>query len=66
MGKPPRKSGEKRAVELAHKGMSVDEVLRRYRALGWTQQRIADECHVTRQTVSTWLREYGIEWERVA
>lgn len=51
---------------MAHKGLPVDEVLRRYQALGWTQQRIAEECHVSRQTVIAWLREYGIEWERVA
>lgn len=55
-----RLSGEKRAVEMAHRGRPVEEVLRTYHELGWTQGRIADELHVTRQTIIAWFREYGL------
>jgi hypothetical protein len=59
--RPQRKSGERRAVELAHKGRSVEDVLRGYHALGWTQGQIAEHLHVTRQTVIAWFKEVGIE-----
>jgi DNA-binding transcriptional regulator LsrR (DeoR family) len=57
---PYRQSGERRAVELAHKGRSVEDVLRGYNDLGWTQGRIAEELHVTRQTVIAWFKEFSI------
>jgi hypothetical protein len=61
MNQGRRLSGEKRAVEMAHRGRPVEEVLRTYHELGWTQGRIAEELQVTRQTVVAWFRLYGIQ-----
>lgn len=47
-------------MEMAHRGRPVEEVLRTYHELGWTQGRIADELQVTRQTVIAWFKEYGL------
>lgn len=54
-------SGERRAVELAHRGRPFEDVLRGYHELGWSQGRIAEELHVSRQTVIAWFKEVGIE-----
>lgn len=49
-----------RAVELAHLGKPVDEVLRGYNDLGWTQGQIADHLQISRVTVINWMREFEI------
>jgi len=47
-------------------GKSVEELLRGYRALGWTQQRIADELGVSRVTVNHWMAAIGLTTRRVS
>jgi CRP-like cAMP-binding protein len=57
---PQPLSATQELIEMRHR-LPVEELLRGYNSLGWTQQEIADKLGVSRLSVVRWFRRYGIE-----
>ena len=53
-------SATQELIEVRHR-MPVEELLRGYNSLGWTQQEIADKLGVSRITVVRWFRRFDID-----
>jgi DNA-binding transcriptional regulator LsrR (DeoR family) len=58
-----QESPTKRLIEHEH-GRPVEELVRGYHALGWSQGRIASELGVHRITVVRWYKELGLSGKR--
>ena len=59
-GDPKAVSATQELIEMRHR-LPVEELLRGYNSLGWTQQEIADKLGVSRISVVRWFRRYDIE-----